>query len=133
MMQDYRRPESFSSPSFSFSGGCMDFRRRTATLCAAALVFATGGCNGNNSTPAVAAGSSLAQLIHKKVKHIFVLVQENHTFDQYFGLYPGTPGQIVENLGSGTATALDCVPDPWAGACQRPFLITSNTANAAHY
>lgn len=70
-------------------------------------------------------------LAQQKIKHVFVVVQENHTFDNYFGLYPGTGGQRVENLASRVARADDCVPDPeaGAGACQRPFLISSNPSS----
>ncbi|HEX8806165.1 MAG TPA: alkaline phosphatase family protein [Candidatus Aquilonibacter sp.] len=68
----------------------------------------------------------MVRLVRSKIKHVFVLIQENHTFDQYFGLYPGTHGDSVENLGSPTAREDDCVPDPVAGGCQRPFLISAN-------
>jgi phospholipase C len=102
-------------------------RRSTA---AAILCFAAsslGGCNGSGSTPAAAATvPSMTQLVRQKVKHVFVLIQENHSFDDYFGLYPGTGGQVVENLGSATAQSNDCEPDPQTGGCQQPFLITAN-------
>jgi len=71
--------------------------------------------------------NTIQALVRAHVKHIFVLIQENHTFDQYFGLYPGTDGQYVENLGSPIARADDCVPDPQTGSCQRPFLISADT------
>ena len=70
--------------------------------------------------------NSMRGLLRARVKHVFVLVQENHTFDQYYGLYPGTNGQTVENLGSPSARATDCQYDPQTGGCQRPFLITVN-------
>ncbi len=75
---------------------------------------------------------SLDGLLRAKVKHVFVIVQENHTFDQYFGLFPGVNGQTVENLGTATAQATDCQPDPQTGSCQRPFLITTNK-NSPNY
>ena len=70
--------------------------------------------------------TNIEALVHAKVKHVFVLIQENHTFDSYFGLFPGVNGQSVENLASATARADDCEPDPVAGGCQRPFLISAN-------
>lgn len=70
--------------------------------------------------------NNIEALVHAKVKHVFVLVQENHTFDSYFGLFPGVNGQSVENLGTATARADDCEPDPETGGCQRPFLISAN-------
>jgi phospholipase C len=46
-----------------------------------------------------------------KIKHIVVIMQENRSFDQYFGTFPGANG-----IPSGT-----CVPDPANGGCQKPF------------
>ena len=69
----------------------------------------------------------VVSLLRGKIKHVFVLVQENHTFDQEFGLFPGVNGQSVNNLGSYQAHQTDCQYDPMAGGCQRPFLITTNT------
>ncbi|MEO7017528.1 MAG: alkaline phosphatase family protein [Leifsonia sp.] len=48
--------------------------------------------------------------IHK-IKHIVVIMQENRSFDSYFGTFPGADG-----LPSGV-----CVPDPVTGSCQKPF------------
>jgi phospholipase C len=84
------------------------------------------GCGAKNTTPPVTPIASLAQ---QKIKHVFILIQENHSFDNYFGLYPGTGGQAVENLGSAAAQQDDCVPDPQTGGCQAPFLISANTSS----
>jgi phospholipase C len=48
--------------------------------------------------------------IHK-IRHIVVIMQENRSFDSYFGTYPGADG-IPKDV---------CVPDPTHGGCQRPF------------
>ncbi len=49
--------------------------------------------------------------IHK-IKHVVVIMQENRSFDSYFGTFPGADG-IPKNA---------CVPDPQhAGTCVRPF------------
>ena len=34
----------------------------------------------------------VASAAAKKIQHVFVLLQENHTFDNYFGTYPGADG-----------------------------------------
>jgi phospholipase C len=100
---------------------------RAAAILAA---FSLAACNSTSSTPPAHTSATTQSLVAKAVKHVFVIVQENHTFDNYFGLYPGMNGQTVENLGSATAQADDCVPDPEsAGGCQKPFLITSNVAS----
>ncbi|MGI8904604.1 MAG: alkaline phosphatase family protein, partial [Solirubrobacteraceae bacterium] len=46
-----------------------------------------------------------------KIKHVVVIMQENRSFDTYFGTYPGADG-IPPGV---------CVPDPASGGCVRPF------------
>jgi phospholipase C len=53
--------------------------------------------------------------IHK-IKHVIVIMQENRSFDSYFGTYPGADGIPMTN---GKPTV--CVPDPATGACMAPF------------
>src|SRR5208337_2198684 len=36
--------------------------------------------------------SDLVKLIEQKVKHVFVIYQENRSFDSYFGTFPGAEG-----------------------------------------
>ena len=48
--------------------------------------------------------------IHK-IQHVVVIMQENRSFDQYFGTYPGADG-IPPGV---------CVPDPVNGGCIQPF------------
>jgi phospholipase C len=79
-----------------------------------------------------AARNRIAALVRSKVKHVFVLIQENHTFDQLFGLFPGINGQYVENLGTYLAQETDCQYDPETLGCQRPFLISANP-NSPNY
>ena len=52
--------------------------------------------------------------IHK-IRHIVIIMQENRSFDSYFGTFPGADGIAMSD---GVPTA--CVPAP-TGACVRPF------------
>ena len=55
--------------------------------------------------------------IHK-IQHVVIIMQENRSFDSYFGTYPradGIPG-VAGNPGR-----VPCVPDPEAGHCVRPY------------
>jgi phospholipase C len=70
----------------------------TAAAAFALLLFPTG------------AGAAPLTGIHK-IRHIVVIMQENRSFDSYFGTYPGADG-IPKNV---------CVPDPLRGGCQRPY------------
>ncbi len=47
----------------------------------------------------------------QKIRHVVVIMQENRSFDSYFGTYPGADG-IPPNV---------CIPDPANGGCQRPY------------
>jgi phospholipase C len=48
-------------------------------------------------------------------------MQENRSFDHYFGTYPGADGVPMQN---GAPTV--CVPDPVAGQCVRPYHDTAD-------
>ncbi|MDE3090643.1 MAG: alkaline phosphatase family protein [Chloroflexota bacterium] len=62
-----------------------------------------------------ASGSADQSGIHK-IKHIVVIMQENRSFDHYFGTYPGAEGIPMQN---GVPTV--CVPDPATKQCVKPF------------
>ncbi len=51
-----------------------------------------------------------------KIKHIIIIMQENRSFDTYFGTYPGADGIPMQN---GVPTV--CVPNPKTGACDKPY------------
>jgi phospholipase C len=53
--------------------------------------------------------------IHK-IRHVVVIMQENRSFDSYFGTYPGANGLPRRN---GHFTV--CSPDPRTGICFYPF------------
>lgn len=58
--------------------------------------------------------------IHK-IKHIVVIMQENRSFDSYFGTYPGADGIPMQN---GVPTV--CVNDPHTGSCIKPYHDTND-------
>src|SRR5690242_14129229 len=59
--------------------------------------------------------SSLA-LARQKIKHIVIIMQENRSFDSYFGTYPGAEGLPQQN-----GKFAVCVNDPQKGTCVYPF------------
>jgi len=59
--------------------------------------------------------------IHK-IKHVIVIMQENRSFDDYFGTYPGADGIPAAN---GQFTV--CVPDPVTEGCDKPYNNPSST------
>jgi phospholipase C len=54
--------------------------------------------------------------IHK-IKHVIIIMQENRSFDSYFGTYPGADGIPMKH---GRPTV--CVPDPKTGRCVAPYV-----------
>ena len=58
--------------------------------------------------------------IHK-IKHVVVVMQENRSFDHYFGTFPGADGIPQRN---GTFTV--CLPDRARNRCERPYHDPSN-------
>jgi phospholipase C len=58
--------------------------------------------------------------IHK-IKHVLIIMQENRSFDSYFGTYPGVAGIPMRK---GVPTV--CVPNP-RGGCSPPYHDTADT------
>src|SRR5256885_3704888 len=58
--------------------------------------------------------------IHK-IRHVVVIMQENRSFDSYFGTYPGADG-LPRRDGRFTV----CSPDPRTGICFSPYHDASN-------
>jgi phospholipase C len=91
--------------------------RRAARVAVVALIL-TGAVHlfpmGGRSLPS--AGAAVASPDIHKIQHVVIIMQENRSFDQYFGTYPGAYGIPMAN---GTPTV--CVPDPVAQTCVRPF------------
>ena len=66
-----------------------------------------------------AAGTTLPdgtpRAIHK-IRHVVIIMQENRSFDSFFGTYPGADGIPMKD---GVPTV--CVPDPLHHRCDRPY------------
>ena len=52
-----------------------------------------------------------------KIEHVVIVVQENRSFDHYFGTYPGADG--LPRSSDGTFDV--CIPGPALGRCVRPY------------
>jgi phospholipase C len=62
-----------------------------------------------------AAGTYLVAAGIHKIKHVIIVMQENRSFDSYFGTFPGADGIPMRG---GVPTV--CVPNP-DGGCTRPY------------
>jgi phospholipase C len=63
------------------------------------------------------AGTAGRHGIHK-IRHVVIIMQENRSFDSYFGTYPGADG--IPGL-AGNKGKLPCMPDPMRHGCQKPY------------
>ena len=94
-------------------------------LCMAALVLVAASCSSGPSSPSaqeerVSGGPTGSYIVPPgihKIKHVIVVMQENRSFDSYFGTFPGADGIPMKN---GTPTV--CVPDPSNGTCVSPHV-----------
>src|SRR5581483_2814276 len=62
------------------------------------------------------AGSAFAARGIHKIKHVVIIMQENRSFDSYFGTYPGADGIPMRH-----GVPVECMPDPLRHRCVRPF------------
>ena len=104
----------------------MRLARRVALLIVVALIALAAATNSNSlgrSRPRPDAQSvrsspraSALRGIHK-IRHVVIIMQENRSFDSYFGAYPRADG--IPGL-AGHKGRLPCLPNP-KGHCVRPF------------
>jgi phospholipase C len=95
----------------------------------AAAVLATAACGGHAPSSAAAplacpggqvtggpTGCYTVPAGIHKIQHVIVIMQENRSFDTYFGTYPGADGIPMKN---GNPTV--CAPNPQTGKCVVPY------------
>jgi len=88
-------------------GGLVTFRSATAV---------TPDCHPTVPDPLPAPLRDVSNRGIHKIKHIIVIMQENRSFDSYFGTFPGADGIPMKN---GVPTV--SVPDPYTHSCVAPF------------
>ena len=102
-------------------------RTLVALVLAAMLAAACSSASGETGSPtpssagpssSSSSGPELTKLEQARLnlKHLVFIVQENRSFDHYFGTFPGANGFPMRN---GRPSV--CVPDPIAHACVHPY------------
>jgi phospholipase C len=84
-------------------------------LLGAACEAAAGGNDSVIHTPRQPPPGRIPTAIHK-IRHVVIVMQENRSFDSYFGTFPGADGIPMRH---GVPTV--CVPDPARHRCDRPY------------
>ena len=97
-------------------------RRRLALVagvaCAISIAALTSRLAGDAAAPPPLVG------IHK-IQHVIIVMQENRSFDSYFGTFPGADGLPLTPGGAFAS----CVPDSTLHRCLRPFHDRSDVNN----
>ncbi len=98
------------------------FTRRHVRIALLALVvtsagglLAQGKAPNQRATEASPDQKASEQGIHK-IRHVIVIMQENRSFDHYFGTYPGADGIPMRN---GAPTV--CISGPGSATCAKPY------------
>jgi phospholipase C len=89
--------------------------RRRAGLAAVLVLLALALAPFGVATPARAAATAATPVAATPIQHFVMLMQANHSFDSYFGTYPGADG-----IPAGTCLPVDTAA-PAAATCVRPF------------
>jgi len=90
--------------------------RPVAVVAVVAIVSVVLAGSPSRTLHVTAEAGAAATGIHK-IKHVVVIMQENRSFDNYFGTYPGADGIPMSN---GVPTV--CNPDPTNHTCVQPFV-----------
>lgn len=83
-------------------------------LLTSAVVACSSSSSDQSSEPTTPTTLDLAR---KKIQHVVVIMQENRSFDNYFGTYPGADGLPRTEDGEYAV----CVPNPRTGSCDTPY------------
>ncbi len=90
-------------------GSCSN--RKAIAPAPAPQIMSQGALYSGTVTPT----SHLDDPIHK-IRHIIVIMQENRSFDSYFGTFPGADGIPMSD-----GVPAPCLPNPRMGKCERPY------------
>ncbi len=77
----------------------------------------SGGSTAASSAPASSGSPRPALKGFDNIQHLIFIVQENRSFDHYFGTFPGADGIPTNAKGGFTV----CAPDPVTGVCAKPY------------
>ena len=94
-------------------------------LVVSSLGWSWGGSAGAVGGPQAVLVAAPASAGLSKIQHVIVIMQENRSFDHYFGMYPGADGIPVD--GSGNPSV--CVNDPVSGQCVYPWHDATDITN----
>jgi phospholipase C len=83
--------------------------------CWSLAVLAAGCGSGGSPSPSPSPSLSQLDLARQKIQHVVIIMQENRSFDHYFGTFPGAEGIPTKD-----GVPAVCVPAP-GGECAQPY------------
>jgi phospholipase C len=108
-------------------------RARRIAPAAIALFILVAGTAALGGGPAARANASSRQAFATPIQHVVVILEENRSFDNYFGAFPGLGTSCgAAHVACGINTAV-CLPDPANATCVHPYLMrNSGNSNYVH-
>jgi phospholipase C len=103
-------------------------RRVEIALAVLAVVFALGLGVWDGTRPSAEVSPRVIRDADK-LQHLIFIVQENRSFDHYFGTFPGADGIPMDANGQPTI----CIPDAVLGHCSRPYFTTQQLQQAGRH
>jgi len=108
-------------------------KRQTGTAVACAtlvlVVIHGGGCGGSQKVTGGGGDAGVEGAVGNShltardaIKHVVVVMQENRSFDHYFGTFPGAEGIPMDANGVPTV----CLDDPKSGTCVKPYHLAAD-------
>jgi phospholipase C len=88
---------------------------------ALSILICAAACGSGVTTPSKPPPSPL-DLARKKIEHVVIIMQENRSFDHYFGTFPGAEGIPMDANGIPTV----CVMDPKTKTCVKPYHLAAD-------
>ncbi|HJU57215.1 MAG TPA: alkaline phosphatase family protein [Actinomycetota bacterium] len=84
--------------------------------CRASSAVSGAAAGGTGPSGSTGTGTTKLQRAREHLKHLVFIVQENRSFDHYFGTFPGANGIPMRN-----GRPKVCAPDPISGRCLAPY------------
>jgi phospholipase C len=106
----------------SGAGGAAGTAAGAGGAAGAAAGAGGGGAAGVTGAAGSSAGAGGSAAATQKIQHVIVIMQENRSFDHYFGTFPGVEGIPMDANGVPTV----CVNDPVTKTCVKPFHLTTD-------
>src|SRR2546422_854343 len=80
------------------------------------VITVSGPCGSAAEPATIVKPPSLSHAGIRKIRHVIIIMQENRSFDNYFGTYPGADGLPVKHH-----RFIGGVPNPSTGGCDSSY------------